>query len=75
MCVLGGGGGGGGGGVLPVANHKDSGMSRFSTLSQTWTFPVNKIINKVPKCSKYMTNLCNFFKFVLCLEYFKSSFH
>ena len=41
---------------------------------QTWTFPLNEIAIKVPKCTKYETNLCIFFKFVLCFQYFKISF-
>ena len=43
--------------------------------NQTWTFPLNNIAIKVPKCPKYERNLNNLFRFLVCSQYFKFSFH
>ena len=43
--------------------------------NQTWIFPLNNIAIKVPKWTKYERNLYNFFRFLVCSQYFKFSFH
>ena len=43
--------------------------------NQTWIFPLNDIAIKVPKWTKYERNLYNFFRFLVCSQYFKFSFH
>ena len=43
--------------------------------NQTWMFPLNGITIKVSKCTKYGIKVCNFFKFLVCFQYFKFSFH
>ena len=43
--------------------------------NQTWTFPLNDIAIKVLKRPKYEKNLYNFFRFLVCSQYFKFSFH
>ena len=43
--------------------------------NQTWIFPLNDIAIKVPKWTKYERNLYNFFRFLVCSQYFKSFFH
>ena len=46
--------------------------------NQTWTFwmfPLKDIAIKVPKWAKYARNLYNFFRFLVCFQYFKFSLH
>ena len=43
--------------------------------SQTWTFPLNNVAIKVPNWPKYERDLYNFFRFLVCSQYFKFSFH
>ena len=43
--------------------------------NETWMFPLNDIAIKVPKCPKYERNLYNLFRFHVCSQYFKFSFH
>ena len=53
----------------------DSGNLRFRTPQQTWTFPLNDITIEVPKCTEYERNTHNFFRFLVCSQYFNFSFH
>ena len=39
--------------------------------NQTWTFPLNNIVIKVPKCTNNGLKVCNFFRFLDCFQYFK----
>ena len=41
---------------------------------QTWTFPLHNITIKVIKCEKYEIKAYNFFRFLVCSQYFKFSF-
>ena len=40
---------------------------------QTWTFPLHDITIKVTKCMKYEIKVYNFFRFLVCSQYFKFS--
>ena len=43
----------------------------FYTPKQTWTFPLHDIAIKVVKCTKYQIKAYNFFRFLVCSQYFK----
>ena len=58
-----------------MQNRTDSGTPRFSTLQTTWTFPLHDIAIKVAKYTNYEINAYNFFRFLVCSQYFKFSFN
>ena len=43
--------------------------------NQTWTFPLHNITIKVARCTKYEIKAYNFFRFLVCSQYFKFSFN
>ena len=57
-----------------MQNRTDSEIPRFSTPQTTWSFPVHITI-KGAKCIEYEINACNFFRFLVCSQYFKFSFN
>ena len=54
-----------------MQNRTDSRTPHFSTR----TFPVSDIAIKVAKYTKCEIKACNFFIFLVCSQYFKSSFN
>ena len=53
-----------------MQNHTNSDTRVLVHHDQSWMFPVHKITIKVPIYTNYETNLCNFFIFVVCFQYF-----
>ena len=47
----------------PMQNLTDFRTPPSSTAKTTWTFSLNDIAIKVPKCTKYGINACNIFIF------------
>ena len=58
-----------------MQNRTDSGTPLFVHPKQTWMFPLHDISIKVPKCTKYDIKAYNFFRFLVCFQYFKFSFN
>ena len=58
-----------------MQNRTDSGTPHFSTPQTTWMFPLHDIAIKVAKCIKYEIEVYNFYRFLVCLQYFKFSFN
>ena len=58
-----------------MQNSTDTGTPHFSTLQITWTFPLHDIAIKVARYTKYEIKAFNFFKFLVCSQYFKFSFN
>ena len=57
-------------GRSPIQNRTDSVTPGCST-HQTWMFPLHDIAIKVPKWIKYEIKAYNFFRFLVCFQYFK----
>ena len=57
-----------------MQNCTDTRTPRYSTPQTTWTFPLHDIAIKVVRCTKYEINTYNFFRFLVCSQYFKVSF-
>ena len=47
----------------------------ISTPQPNMTFPLNDIAIKVSQCTKYGIKVCNFFRFLVCFQNFRFSFH
>ena len=56
-----------------MQNRTDSGIPRFSTPHTNMTFPLHNITIKVTKWMKYEIKVYNFFRFLVCSQYFKFS--
>ena len=57
-----------------MQNRTNSGIPRFSTPQPNMDVPLNDIAIKVYKSTKYEIKVQNFFRFVVCFQYFKFSF-
>ena len=57
-----------------MQNRTDTGTPRFGTLQTTWTYPLHDIAIKVAKCTNEIAAY-NFFRFIVCSQYFKFSFN
>ena len=57
-----------------MQNRANSGTPCCSTSKQTWIFLLQDIVIKVAKCTEYEKKAYNFFRFLVCSQYFKFSF-
>ena len=58
-----------------MQNRTDSGILRFSKPQPNMDVPLNDIAIKVHIYRKYEIKVKNFFRFVVCFQYFKFSFN
>ena len=58
-----------------MQNRTDFGTPHFCTPQLNMDVSSYNIAIKVLTCAKYGLKVCNFFKFVVCFQYFKFSFH
>ena len=58
-----------------MQNRTIAGLRILVHPKQTWTVPLNNISIKVAKCTKHEIKAYNFFRFLVCVQYFKFSFN
>ena len=58
-----------------MQNRTDSRIPHFSTPQPNIEVPLHDIAIKVHKYTKYAIEVQNFFRFLVCFQYFKFSFN